>query len=122
MMRRSGLEVCGWIVGLCMLAILVVSCESGDKYVGIYRAESTGTTRQEAVILELRANGDGAWKVVSDGPKGGAPLEIPFTWYIKGGELRINTKEGGVIVGKVEKDTIRMTLPGPRTLTFRKAQ
>jgi len=61
------------------------------------------------------------WKVSSDGAKG-APVEVPFTWYIKGGSLRINTKEGGVIVGKIENDTILVTLPGPRALTFRKTQ
>ena len=44
--------------------------------------------------------------------------EIPVVWYVKHGELRINTKEGGVIVGKIEKHTIQMTLPafGPRPL------
>jgi hypothetical protein len=121
MMRRSGFQVCGWVVGLCMLAMFLVSCESGDKYMGVYRAESTGTAKQVAVILELRANGDGVWKVISDGATS-APVEVPFTWYIKRGSLRINTKEGGVIVGKIEKDTIRISLPGPKALTFRKTQ
>ena len=46
--------------------------------------------------------------------------EVSFSWYIKRGELRVNTKGGGVIVGKVEKDTIRMTLPNMKTLTLKK--
>jgi hypothetical protein len=119
MRKRSGLDVCEWVVGLCVLVMLLASCESGDKYVGTYRAETTGAAKQESIVLELRANGDGVWKVISDGATG-APVEVPFTWYIKQGDLRINTKEGGVIVGKIKKDTIQMTLPGPKALTFKK--
>jgi hypothetical protein len=121
MVRRSGFQVCGWIVGLCLLATFLVACESRDKYVGTYRTEATGPAKQEVVVLELRANGDGAWKIISDGAKG-TPVEVPFAWYIKRGDLRINTKEGGVIVGKIKKDIIQITLPGPKALTFRRTQ
>jgi len=74
---------------------------------------------QREIILELKENGDGLWKVGTDGAKG-TFVEVPFAWYIKRGDLRINTKAGGVIVGKIDKDTIRMTLPGSKALTFRK--
>lgn len=120
MMRKSGFQAYGWVAALCMLMMLLVSCESGDKYVGSYRSEATESVKQ-AIILELRANGDGVWKVVSDEAKG-PPVEVPFTWYIKRGSLRINTKEGGVIVGSIKKDTIHITLPGPKALTFKKTQ
>ena len=65
MMRRSGFQVYGWIVGLCACVILFVSCESRDRYVGVYRAEGQGAAKQEAIILELKANGDGLWRVSS---------------------------------------------------------
>ena len=121
MMRRSRLLACGAVVGFCICAILLVSCESRDKYVGVYQAEAKGPAKQAAIILELRANGDGVWKVASDEAKG-TFVEVPFAWYIKRGDLRVNTKAGGVIVGKIDKDTIQMTLPGPKALTFRKIQ
>jgi len=121
MMRRSGFQVRGWVVGLCMLVTFLASCESRDKYVGAYQAEAKGPAKQEVVILELRANGDGLWKVRSDEARG-TFVEVPFAWYIKRGDLRINTKAGGVIVGKIEKDTIQINLPGFKTLTFRKTQ
>ena len=120
MIRRLGFRARCWIFGLCVLALALASCESGDKYVGVYRAEAAGGAKQQAVILELRANGDGVWKVDSDGASGAPPVEVPLTWYIKRGSLRINTKEGGVMVGNISKDTIEITLPGPKTLTFRK--
>lgn len=121
MMRRSGFQVCAWVVGLCMLMTFLASCESRDKYVGVYQAEAKGLAKQAVVVLELRANGDGMWKVSSPGAKGASP-EVPLTWGIKRGELRINTKTGGVIVGKLEKNTIRIALPGSKTLIFRKTQ
>ena len=121
MTRRSGFQACGWIIGLCILVTFLASCESRDKYAGVYQAEAKGYARQEVVILELRTNGDALWRVSSHGAKG-TSAEVLLTWYIKRGELRINTKTGGVIVGKIEKDTIRITLPGSKTLTFRKNQ
>jgi hypothetical protein len=121
MMKRSRFQVCGWVVGLCVLAAFLASCESGDKYAGVYQAEAKGIAEQAAVILELRAHGDGLWRVSSDGAKG-TFVEVPFAWYIKRGDLRINTKAGGVIVGKIGKDTIEMTLPGSKRLTFKRTQ
>jgi hypothetical protein len=97
------------MVGLCVLLVLLLSCESKDRYAGTYKAEGRGE-----IILELHGTGDGLWRVGSD--------EVPFVWYIKRGELRMNTKEGGVIVGKIKKDTIQMTLPGPKAMTFKKMQ
>lgn len=97
------------MVGLCMLLMLLASCESKDKFAGTYKAEG-----KVEVVLELHGTGDGLWKVGSD--------EVSFAWYIKRGELRVNTKGGGVIVGKIEKDTIHITLPGSKAMTFKKIQ
>jgi hypothetical protein len=97
------------MVGLCVLLMLLASCESRDKYAGTYKEEGRGE-----IVLELHGTGEGLWKVGSD--------EVSFAWYIKGGELRVNTRGGGVIVGKMEKGTIRMTLPGSKEMTFKKIQ
>ncbi len=65
-------------------------------------------------MIELKANGDGTWKVGDE--------EVPFAWDIKGGELRVNTKGGGVIVGAIEKDTIRIGLPGSKDMSFKRSR
>lgn len=109
------------MVGLCVLLMLLLSCESKDKYVGVYKAAGKESVKQGESVLELKANGDGLWRVPSD-EVAGTFIEIPFMWYIKQGELRVNTRAGGVIVGKIEKDTIRMTLPGSKEMTFKKIQ
>jgi hypothetical protein len=111
---------CGWVVGLCALVVVLTSCESRDRYVGVYRAEADGTARG-AVVLELRANGDGLWKM-SSGEEKETFVEVPITWYIKHHDLRVHTRAGGVLVGKIHGDTIRMTLPGSKTVTFRRTR
>ena len=105
------------MAGLFVLLMLLLSCESKDKYVGTYKAEGQKSAKE--IILELKENGGGLWKVSSDEAKD-TFVEVPFAWYIKQGDLRVNTKAGGVIVGKIDKNTIRMTLPGSKALTFTK--
>jgi len=100
--------------------MLLVSCDSKGRYAGVYKAEVRESTKQKEIVLELKENGDGLWKVNSDKAKSGF-VETPFAWYIKRGELRIHTKGGGVIVGKIDRDTIQMTLPGYKALVFRKS-
>jgi len=94
---------------LCLLLGFCLSCESSDKYAGAYEAEGHGGE----VVLELNPGGEGAW--IS------GFQEVSFSWYMKRGELRINTKEGGVIVGKLKGNTIEVTIPGQEKKLFRKA-
>lgn len=97
---------------LCLLLILLVSCGSKDDFAGTYKAEAIDSPRQAETLIELKVNGDGIWRVGDE--------EVPFSWYIKGAELRVNTKGGGVIVGAIEKDAIQITLPGTKTMSFKK--
>lgn len=103
-----------WSVIVCLL--LLLSCESKERYAGVYKALPNETVKQE-IILELKANGEGLWRVGSKD----VFSETPVVWYLKHGDLRVNTKEGGVIVGKIKEDTIQMTLPALGPLTFRKS-
>ena len=107
-----------WSIGLCMFLVFLLSCESKDRYAGVYKAAGGETAKQEEIVLELKANGEGVWRVGSKD----VFSEIPVVWYIRHGELRISTKEGGVIVGKIEKDTVQISLPSFRPLTFRMTQ
>lgn len=107
------------MVCLFVLLMFFLACESKDKYVGVYQAQSS--VRQGVTILELKANGDGLWRV-SSRKVTGSFVEVPFTWRIKRGDLRVHTKTGGVIVGKIDRNTIHITLPGSRALIFRRIQ
>ncbi len=102
------------LLPLCLLLILMISCGSKDQFIGAYQAQVKDSPKQAETVLELKGDGDGIWRVGDE--------EVSFSWYIKGGELRINTKAGGVIVGAIENDAIHMTLPGSKTMSFKKIQ
>jgi len=121
MIHTSRYQSYALMVGLCVFLMLLLSCESRDKYAGVYKAAGKDSCLQEEMILELKGNGDGLWRIASDEAVG-TFTEVPFVWYIKQRELRVNTKGGGVIVGEIENDAIHMTLPGAKKMTFRKIQ
>ena len=94
--------------------LLSWSCESKERHAGKCTVVEGGSPRQEEVFLELKPIGEGIWVVGAQ--------EVIFRWYIKKGDLRINTKEGGVLVGKIKEDTLRITVPGKGEMLFKKAR
>jgi hypothetical protein len=102
------------LLPLWLLLFLIISCGAKDQFIGAYQAEVKDSPKRVETVLELKANGDGVWRVGDE--------EVPFSWYIKDGELRVNTQGGGVIVGAIENDAIHITLPDSKTLSFKKMQ
>jgi hypothetical protein len=102
------------LLPLCLLLILPISCGSNDRFIGTYKAEVKDSPRQAETVLEVKADGVGIWRVGDE--------EVPFSWYINGGEFRVNTKGGGVIAGAIENDVIDITFPDSKTLSFKKIQ
>ena len=99
---------------LCALVAFLFSCGSKAEYVGTYQEVKPQTSQQSKTVIELNDNGVGKWITLED--------EVRFDWYLKGGELRFNTKEGGVIVGKIKNDTFEIKLPGREKMIFKKGQ
>ena len=114
MLAKSGFSVWLRVLSLCLLLILFSSCGSKDQFIGAYKAEAGDSPRQAEIVIELKANGAGIWRASDE--------EISFAWDLKGSELRVNTKGGGVIVGTIENDTIRISLPGIKTMSFKRIQ
>ncbi len=98
-----------WMGLFCLSLAFCVSCESKEKYAGKYVASG-----KEEISLDLKPSGEGSW-VLGD-------KEVAFSWYIKGGDLRVHTKEGGVLVGKIEGNTIKVDLPARGEIKFSKSQ
>lgn len=101
-----------YVCAACLLVFSGLACHSSDSYVGTYQAVDTDEEPPKENFIELMENGEGFW-ACCDG-------EVPFTWYVKGSELRINTKEGGIMVGKLKKDSFTIQLPGKKMLSFAK--
>jgi len=98
----------------CCALLWGLSCDSREKVAGTYKAEGGISPKQGDVSVELKENGEGAWRKGDE--------EVPLSWYVKDGDIRLNTKGGGVLVGKLQGDEIRMTVPGGKTLSFRKVK
>ena len=99
-----------------MLLFFMFSCGEKEGYIGTYEVEVTDETpeRLEDAYIELKENGEGAWVVEG--------VEAPFRWTVKKGELRLNTKEGGVIIGKLKGDILEIKMPGAKTMSFKRAE
>jgi hypothetical protein len=110
--KRTVVAIGMWL--LCLCVAFSVSCESKEKYVGKYVAAQKDPSTQEKISLELKPSGEGSW-IVGD-------REVTFSWYIKGGDLRVNTKEGGVLVGKIKGNSIRISLPMRGEIVFNRTQ
>ena len=95
---------------LFALIFLTFACDSRSEFAGIYRTEEIkGSTISE---LELDDNGEGYWRVGNN--------EESFSWYRKGNEIRLNTRKGGIIVAKINGNTLEIVLSGGKKLIFRK--
>jgi hypothetical protein len=102
-----------YVFAICLFVLVGFGCNSTDSYLGTYQAIDITEEGPKENTIELMENGKGAW--------GCCDGEVLFTWYVKGKELRINTKEGGIMVGKLKNDSFSITLPGNKRLLFVKA-
>jgi hypothetical protein len=99
----------------CLLLFTAAAgCGPGTQHVGTYIAEIKDSPHVGETTLELKEAGIGVWKVGND--------EVTFSWHVKGNELRLHTKNGGVIVGSLDNQIIHVTLPGSKELFFRKVK
>ena len=114
MLKLSGSRHRIWLLPFCLLLALMFSCGSRNEYVGSYKADPKDTPRQTETSLELKHNGEGIWKVGDE--------EVSFSWDVRQNELRVNTRNGGVIVGNLEKDMIYLSLPGSKRMAFRRVR
>ena len=98
------------VIGLSLLFML--SCASKKEYSGQYEAKGEGRLKDSEIVLDLKDDGEGRMRVDDD--------EVTFRWNVKRGQLRLNTKEGGVIVGEIKGDTFIISLPGWKDISFKR--
>ena len=100
-----------WIVGLLILNN--VGCNAKDEHIGIYEAVDTSEeSSQEKIYIELKENSKGAWKRQGE--------EVPFSWNVKNDQLRINTKDGGTMIGEFKRKGLIMIFPDEIEIEFKK--
>jgi hypothetical protein len=87
-------------------------CADTANVTGEYVAELGGEQGQK-IGLQLEPGGQGCWTTEDD--------RISFEWESHAGEIRLHSKTGGVIEGRLLHDDIEFTVPGAGRVTFKKA-
>ena len=97
----------------CLMLLLFFSCVQEDIYEGVYKAEGGKTEKYCNSQIELMEKGLAVWTVPGD--------DVSFRWDIKEDEIWLSTKSGGIIIGTIQDRTIRVKLPGTKTVcSFKK--
>jgi len=99
-------------VVLCFTFLSIYSCGPKEIHEGIYEVEDQKTSSLVEPQIELREKGVGIWRVLDE--------EASFRWAVKDSEIRLSTKLGGTIIGKIRGGIIEITLPGLKTMFFKK--
>ena len=99
-----------FIIVIFFTMIFSLACDNKQKYAGLYRAEGGALHQGRENTIELKENGQGIWRLADD--------EASFSWGVNGKEIRLHTKNGGVITGMLEKTGIEITLPSSQKVFF----
>ena len=97
---------------ICLIITFTSFCSQKDVYEGIYKAVDIEDSKHAGGQIELMEKGQAIWRVADD--------ETSFRWDVKGSELWLSTKSGGIIIGKIHGDIITITLPGEKKMSFKK--
>jgi hypothetical protein len=88
---------------IMFFCVFVSSCKSGEALEGRYEARNAAS--DSAIVLELKSDGKGSWSQNHE--------NIDFGWEIRGSQILLHTKSGGVITGIITHDhIIEINLPG----------
>jgi len=92
-----------------------LSCNRELKqYTGTYLLQGADKKESSEIYIQLRENGIGTWNTPND--------EVSFRWDVKNNEIRLHTKSGGVLVGKIQENTIEIVFPGSKIRRFNKQE
>jgi hypothetical protein len=95
-------------VTLCFMALALLACSSATDPSGRY----VSVDGQPAVQLDLKQDGKGEWTTDIDA--------VPVQWEVRGGEVWLHTKTGGVIKGTLSGGTLVFDLPGAPGFTLQR--
>lgn len=90
---------------------LLSGCADQSGMAGKYRGTEENTPGVYSQI-ELKDNGEGTWETDID--------LVRFRWKVRGNELWLHTKTGGVIQGEITPQGFDIELPNVGTFVFSK--
>lgn len=93
---------------LCLAAaLLMAGCEGSPGLEGKYLAQGQDG---KSVTLTLKPGFTGEWETATD--------SVPVRWEVRGGEVWLHSKNGGILRGKIQDGALRVSLPGEGELVF----
>jgi hypothetical protein len=93
--------------------MFTLSCnQERQLYTGIYLLREADKPQISETYIQLKENGIGIWNTPDD--------EVSFRWDVKDNEIRLHTKLGGVLIGKIHDDTLEIVFPGSKIRRFKK--
>jgi len=113
-MLRSKYSRCLLLSAICLILISAPSCTSKERYAGTYSIQGEVSPEHAETVIELKEDGQGSWRTADD--------EVTFRWSLRDHEIRFHTKEGGIIIGKIDQEILEITLPGAKIMSFKKNQ
>ena len=99
------------LILLISLLVSLLHCTGKEEWAGKYLA-SAAKEPTTAIHLELKDNGQGFWTREEE--------QVPFEWEVRGKEIWLHTRTGGLIVGKLRAKSIEIHLPGAGVFLFKK--
>lgn len=97
---------------LLLFLILFAGCENRSAFMGKYTAEGDEGGGVPTVVLELAEAGRGSWTAEGE--------TVPFRWDSAGDEIRLHTKAGGIVQGRLVGERLSVSLPGAILVRFQR--
>ncbi|BDV00791.1 hypothetical protein TDMWS_08760 [Thermodesulfomicrobium sp. WS] len=96
------------------VVLVLMSCSGGRMDVaGRYTSQSQNSGEPVQIVMTLAPDGTGKWQVGTE--------ESVFSWSVDGERLRLYTRRGGVLEGRViAPDFLRVDVPGWGMVEFRR--
>ncbi|WP_028573606.1 hypothetical protein [Desulfonatronovibrio hydrogenovorans] len=97
------------LIPVVLLLIVISACTDQSAMTGTYKgAEKDAPGVQSQIVL--KDNGEGTWETDID--------LVQFRWKVRGSEIWLHTKTGGVILGTLTPDGFHLDLPNVGTFVF----
>jgi len=93
-----------------LMLLLCLSCSSRPDLAGRYEASHTGPSGPVNAVMTLAEDGSGKWEIEGE--------VLPFSWFADAGAINVHTRDGAVVEGVFEGDTMRLDVPGVGKLDF----
>ena len=101
------------VIFITLSLMVGLSCNRERQlYTGTYLLQDADKPENVETYIQLQANGIGLWNTPDD--------EVSFRWDARDNEIRLYTKQGGVLIGTIQGDNLEIVFPGSKIRRFKK--